>query len=128
MFKKHLIIMLIVGLLNLLFASAAAAGTNDAKRKAVAAKVKASITKLGTGPNAKVEVKLYDKTKIKGYISQITDDGFVVVDSNSNLQTEVPYSNAKQVRGNNLSTGVKILIGVGIIIAAAILIGLFVGD
>ena len=45
-------------------------------------KVKAGIFKLGTGPQARVEVKLRDKTKLSGYISEANETSFVVTDAN----------------------------------------------
>ena len=45
-----------------------------------AEKVKAGIGKLGTGTDARIEVKLRDKTKLKGYVSESVEDSFVIVD------------------------------------------------
>ena len=38
-----------------------------AKRVELSAKVKAGIERLGTGPDARVEVKLYDARRVTGY-------------------------------------------------------------
>lgn len=72
--------------------------------------------RLGVGRDARVKVKMRDNTKIKGYISEVREGGFVIVDDKSNLAVEVPYSMAKQVQGNNLSTGEKIALGVAVIL------------
>ena len=128
MFKKYLILILTVSVINLsLCASAFAGTTNEEKAAKLAERVEASIAKLGTGKDARVEVKLRNKTKLKGYISRISADSFVVVEDNTGTQTEVPYANAKQVKGNNLSTGVKIAIGVGLVLAIVLVIA-FVGN
>lgn len=125
MFKKYFTLTLAVLVLNLAFGATAFGGTaNEEKAARDAAKVKANIAKLGTGKDARVEVKLKDGGKLKGYVSQINENSFVVMDEKTTAATEVPYPNAKQVKGNNLSTGVKIAIGVGIAIAVLIIIGL----
>jgi hypothetical protein len=85
-------------------------------------KVREGINKLGIGIESKVKVKLKDKTEIKGYISEISDNGFTVVDKN-NISNNIPYPQVKQVKGNNLSKGARIAIGIGVIL----LIGLFYG-
>ena len=117
MFKKYLVLGLTVLIINLSLSVSVFAETKVEKDAKFADKVKMNITKLGTGKDARVEVKLRDKTKLKGYISQINENGFVVVDEKTGAATEISYSNAKQVKGNNLSTGIKIAIGVGILLA-----------
>ena len=86
-----------------------------------AAKIKKGVRKLGVGKDSVVKVKLRNKTKIKGYISQIADNSFTVTDKNGKA-TVIEYNKAKQVRGNNLSKGAWIAIGVGIGAAAVIII------
>ena len=100
---------------------APATATDSEKETKLVEKVKAGITKLGTGPNARIEVKLRDKTKLRGYVSELSDGHFVVVDEKTGAATQVAYPQVKQVRGNNLSTGAKIAIGIGI--AVFIIIG-----
>ncbi len=118
MLKKYVIVTLVAGLLNLFLAASTFARSTDEKKAALAEKVKSGIVKLGTGPAAKVEVKLYDNTKLKGYVGEAKDDHFVIVEANTGGTTEVPYHQVKQMKGNNLSGGVKILIGIGIILIA----------
>jgi len=99
-----------------------AAGSKEEKIAALATKVKEGIGKLGIGENARVEVKLRDKTKLKGYISEAEEDSFVVVDAKTGESTRVAYPAVKQVKGNNLHIGVKIAIGVAIAIVAFIVL------
>lgn len=80
-------------------------------------KVKAGVSALGTGTDAKVKLKLRDKRKLTGYISRVGNDSFSVVEK-SGTETTIAYSEVMQVKGNNLSKGTKILIGVGIAAAA----------
>lgn len=124
MFKKYLTLFITIFVINLsLGASVFAKGSSD-KEAEFAEKVKANITKLGTGIDAKVKLKLKDGTKLKGYISQINADSFVVVNEKSGATTQVSYSKAKQVKGNNLSTGVKVAIAIGVIFVVVLVIGL----
>jgi small nuclear ribonucleoprotein (snRNP)-like protein len=127
MFKKYLTLILAVLVLNLSLSATAFAGTKEDKIAKSAEKVKANIAKIGIGKDARVEVKLRDDTKLKGYISRINENSFVVVEDKTENISEVPFSNAKQIKGNNLSTGVKIVIGVGVVIAIIAIIA-FVGN
>ena len=122
MFRKYISILFIVLVVNLLSVFPVIASTKEEKEAQFAEKVKANIAKLGTGKDARVEVKLKDGTKLKGYISQINDNSFVVVNDTTGASTEIPYPNTKQVKGNNLSTGAKIAIGIGIGVGVGILI------
>jgi hypothetical protein len=88
--------------------------------------VKAGITQLGTGTEARVEVKLRDKTKLKGYISEASAEQFTVVDAKTGMATIVAYPQVKQVKGNNLSKGAKIAIGIGIVLLPIIIALYFV--
>ena len=127
MFKKYLVLGLTVLVINLFLSSSVFAGTAREKESKLAERVKTNIAKLGTGKDAQVEIKLRDKTKLKGYVSEIKENSFVVVDAKTGNAAEVPYSNAKQVKGNNLSTGVKIALVVGLI-AALIAITIIAGN
>ena len=128
MFKKYLTMALVVLVINLSFGGSAYAVTSketkETKAAKLAEKVKVGITKLGTGKDARVKVKLKDGTKLKGYLSQINETSFVVTNEVTGVATEVPYPNAKQVTGNNLAKGYKIAIGVAIIFVVFTLLGL----
>jgi hypothetical protein len=65
-----------------------------------------------------VRVVLYDKTKYHGYITEITEDGFVVADAKTGRTAPIAYLEVKGIKGNNLSTGAKI--GIGLAITAAV--------
>ena len=148
MFAKSLSILLAISLLHVLTAkgvpaqanladgsdrpekvtvsdSNAPTGTKESKEARFASKVKAAIAKLGSGPAARVEVKLRDKTKLKGYVDVVNDDSFVVVDDKTGVATTVLYPQVQKVKGNNLSTGAKIAIGIGI---AILIILIFIGN
>jgi hypothetical protein len=117
------VVVLVALLLSLSNPSPALAGTSPEKEARFTQKVKTELSKLGTGPNARVDLKLRDKTKLKGYISEVGAESFVVIDDKTGSATTVTYPQVKQVRGNNLATGWKIAIGVGILIGVLLIIG-----
>ena len=113
MFKQLLATLLALLLVNLISQGTTYAAPVSGK-ETVTERVKESILKLGTGPDARVEVKLRDKTKLNGYVFEAGDESFVIVEGKDQIATTVVYSQVKQVKGNNLSTGAKIAIGFGI--------------
>lgn len=122
MFKKLLSLALVALLINLAGMRLAYADSKEEKQAHFAEKVKASVLKLGTGEAARVKVKLRDKTKLEGYISAADGEGFIVTNPKTGMATQVAYPQVKSVKGNNLSTGAKIAIGVGIAAAVILLI------
>ena len=118
MLKKLISVSLVALLLNLACMAPAYAASREEKQARFALKVKESVLKFGTGQSARVKVKLHDKTKLQGYISAADAEHFTVTDANG-MATTVTYPQVKSVQGNNLSTGAKIAIGVGI--AAAVI-------
>lgn len=124
MLKKYLVVGMSILVLNVSFSSVAFAESKEDKERKHTEKVKESVIKLGQGPEARVTVKLKNGTKVKGYISQIDGSKFFVVDDATGAATEIPYPQTKQVKGNNLSTGVKVAIGVGIVLGILFIIGL----
>lgn len=114
--KKLVASILTALVINLVCVTYAPAKPSAGKDAQFAAKIKVSIFKIGTGPAARVELKLRDDSKLKGYVSEANDASFVVVDDKTGAAREVPYPQVKQVKGNNLSTGAKIAIGIGIVV------------
>ena len=122
MFNKTFCLIVICSIMLVTSGRVALAANATAKEAAHTEKVKAAIAKLGTGPSAQVEIKLRDKSKLKGYIKEANEDNFVLVSSATGSATEVAYPQVKQVKGNNFSTGAKVAIGIGIGIAILILV------
>lgn len=121
MLKKTLCLLLI-GSITIVAAGRTALGaTVNTKEAALKEKVKAAIAKLGTGPSARVEITLPDKSKLKGYIKEADDEHFVLVDK-TGAATEVAYPQVRKVKGHNLSTNVKVAIGIGIAIVILLLV------
>ncbi len=84
--------------------------------------MKAGIVQLGVGEETYVRVKLRDKTKLAGYISEARAESFVVTDLGTSEATTVAYADVKKVKGHNLSTGAKVAIGAGIVVGVVMLI------
>jgi hypothetical protein len=106
--------------LYLCLTSPAASRQGDVEARQVA-KAKSDVARRGVGENAKVTVGLRDKTVIKGYISQVGEDHFVVRDPRTSAETTVAYRDVDKVKGRGLSTAAKIGIGVGIGIAVVVI-------
>ena len=106
-----------IGLVVLLFHAGNSLLVHDVARAqsdAAADKVKARVSKRGTGPKAKVTVKLKDNTKLKGYISQAGDDSFTLADSETGQTRTLNYQDVAEVKKpGGLSWPAKIGIGVG---------------
>lgn len=120
---KTLLTLFVVGVVfNLALVSVASASTDGEKTAARAAKMRAELQKLGTGKDARIEVKLADGTKLKGYVSEVWDGSFVIVSDSTNAPVEVPYPQAKKVKGHNLSTGVKIAIAAGLVLLVILIL------
>ena len=114
MFKKVVTVLLVSLIINLTGVRLAYADSKEEKQARFAEKIKASVLKLGTGESTRVKVKLRNKAKIEGYISDAGAEAFTVTDRKTGVATTVAYPQVKSVQGNNLSTGAKIAIGVGI--------------
>ena len=123
MLKRYLSIFL-AGLLFQVtcFAAPAAASGREEEEARLAQKVKASLSRLGTGPETRIKIKLRDKTTLEGYLSSLGEDSFEITDAKDGVATTVFYTQVKQVKGNNFSTGAKIGIGAAIAIGLAVVI------
>ncbi|MFN0083999.1 MAG: hypothetical protein ACKVX9_01295 [Blastocatellia bacterium] len=123
MLKKRLIFALIGALIFApVMAPPALAKSKMEKEAARIAKVKAGVAKLGVGEDARIAVKLRDKTKLAGYVSQIGEASFVITDLKTGENTEVPYPNVTQAKGKNLSTGAIIAISAGVAVGVTFLV------
>ena len=122
MYKRLLSVLLSSALLYAVASTPVRASTDAEKRIRLAEKAKTEILKLGIGRDARIWVKLRDKTKLAGYVSNAEEDHFVVTDLRTGESTPVTYAGVAQVKGNNLSTGVKVAIGIGIGVGATLLI------
>ena len=114
MYRKVLTLVLVVTVINLAGVRLAYAESKEEKQARYAEKIKANVLKLGTGDSTRVKVKLRDKSKLEGFISDAGAETFTVTNRKTGTVTTIAYPDVKSVQGNNLSTGAKIAIGVGI--------------
>jgi hypothetical protein len=124
--KKLLTMMVACLVVSAVSVRPVAASANAEKEARFAGKVKLGIEKLGSGSDTRVEVKLRDKTRLKGYISEISENEFVITDVKTGASNKVAYADVKQVKGNNLSTGAKIAIGVSVAAGLILLITILI--
>jgi hypothetical protein len=89
-----------------------------------AEEVRAKVSKLGVGEKARVEVRLRDETKLKGFVSRAGERSFAVTDEKTNAATEVAYADVAQIRkrGGGLSGTTKALIWGGVAASAAVVL------
>ena len=112
MLKRTLAIVLSEMLLSLTFASPQARSQTAEDALAVS-KTRSEVLRLGVGNSARVEVKLRDNTKLKGYISEAGQESFTVTDSKSGASQTVAYSDVTSVKkpGGGISSKTWIIIG-----------------
>jgi len=122
MFRKLVTVLLVALMINLAGVRLAYADSREEKQARFTEKVKANLLKLGTGESTRVKVKLRDQTKLEGYISDAGAETFTVTSHKTGMATTLAYTQVKTVQGNNLSTGAKIAIGVGIVAAVIFII------
>ena len=108
MFKKVLSLTLVVLLINVIGMKPVQAGAQVVGQTRNVEKVKENIRKLGTGEAARVELKLWDGRKLKGYIREASADDFSIVDARTRAATTLTYAQVRQVKGSNSLTAAKV--------------------
>lgn len=118
MFKKTFALLISGLMLAMLFGFQPAQAQSG--RDADAARARVKVDQVGVGSNARVEVKLLDGTKLKGYISDREQDSFTVTDRKTGASSVVRYAEVSEVKksGGGLSTKNWIIIGSAIAGAA----------
>ncbi len=83
------------------------------RNEELAAKAHAKVAKIGVGQNAKVEVKLRDQSRIRGYISELQQDSFTVVERDTATERKLAYAEVAEVKrfSGGLSTKSWAIIG-----------------
>ena len=80
MFKRIVAIILAGSVLLIYGVQPAFAKSKEDKQAQLTERVKSGISKLGVGQDARVEVKLHDRTKLIGYISEVKNESFTITD------------------------------------------------
>lgn len=86
----------------------------------LAARARAKVESMGLGHNAKVEVKLHDKTKLKGYLSAKEQDSFTVTDSKTGATSSMRYADVAEVKKSGGGFSTKSWVILGVVAAGAI--------
>jgi len=89
---------------------------------------------LGAGPTARVSVKLRDGATVEGYVFEVGENHFTIVDESSGAQRDIGYAQVKQVkvrevnqgRRNNVSTGASNVVAIAIGVVAVFTVLFFV--
>jgi hypothetical protein len=125
MFKKVLSLTFIVLLINMAGVKSVRAGAQVVRQASNVEKVKENIRKLGSGEATRVELKLWDGRKLKGYIREAGAEDCSIVDAKTGAATSVPYAQVRQVKGSNRLTAVKVglTIAKGVAIVGAVALG-----
>ena len=98
MFRRLLSLALVSLLVIAVTSTSSLAQEQSVTDQTLAENVKLKVTKLGLGKRTRVEIKLKKNGKLKGYIGQIGENGFTVVDSKHGTVTPVPYSEVQQIK------------------------------
>lgn len=130
MLKRSFTLTLAVLLLNLFFVAPVDAGSSLTKEEKRLAKFKQQIAKAGIGPQARVGIRLRDKTEVIGFVSAAGDDYLVITDAKTAAVTNLKYAQIQRIKlmstvGSTMSSrttpaGIfkKVIIGVGLVLTA----------
>jgi hypothetical protein len=105
--------------LNLFIVAPSVSGRTQEDETKHVNKVRGQIARIGTGPKARVEIRLRDETKLKGFIGESDETRFVVVDTKTGARTTLEYPQVKKVKSYRLTNTFKTALAVGIGLGAA---------
>ena len=108
MLKKHFAFLLSVTITALSFTF-----TTNAQTTADVQKIRSKVQTLSVNRDKKVEVKLRDTTKVKGYITSVDQDSFGLSNSAGGSADTIAYSDVVDVKnsGGGLSSKSWFIIG-----------------
>jgi hypothetical protein len=104
----------IVLIQSILCADALAIRSNPPLQSPKVVKINKLIAKLGSGTDALIAVRLNDKSAVKGYVSEVAQDSFLVVDPATGESNRVAFAQINRLQGVNISTGAQVSHGLGI--------------
>ncbi len=75
------------------------------KGNGFAEQTRVKVQQIGVGSKARVEIKLRDNTKVKGYVSATGEDSFTITDAKTGASQSVAYADVARVKktGGGLS-------------------------
>ena len=121
---RHLVsVLTVVSLLVTSFLSEVASAATKAEKEAKQVeKIKQKVRKVGTDEYARITVGLKNESKeLKGYVSEIGEDGFVVMNSKTKVSTSVAYRDVAYIRGKGLPTIAIVGITVGAVLGVLLI-------
>ncbi len=124
--QRRIFAMMLTGILlftALGFQSVGAQTGTDMQR---AAQTRTKVDKLGVGRDARVEVKLRDNTKLKGYVSAASADSFTVTDAKTGAAQTLAYADVMQVKKPGSGVSARTWIILGAVATAAVIVGVTV--
>ena len=97
MFRRIIAIMLAAAVVftALGLQAVSARGAGDAQ---TVEQVRVKVAHIGVGEKARVEVKLRDNTKLKGYVSAAGADSFTVTEAKTGATRTISYADVAQVK------------------------------
>ena len=84
--------------------------------------LKNKLTEFGTGSEARISVKLKNKTSVSGFVKEVNENSFVVVNEQTNSAETIDYKSVKKIKGRNNLTGKDLLAAWGLIGVIAMII------
>ena|SRR5215211_1680516 len=63
--------------------------------------IRAKVAKLGTGKRSRADITLKDDRRLKGYIGEISENSFTLVDPKRGTVTNITYDEVRQVKNRN---------------------------
>lgn len=83
-------------------------------------RVRAAVAKMEVGPETRVAVKLRNNKVVYGYLAAVGSHSLFVTDAETQISTQVPFRNVKQISA--MSTHAKIGIAVGAALATVLVL------
>jgi hypothetical protein len=68
---------------------------------------------LGSGPDAALAVRLFDRSVVSGYVAEAGPESFVVVDPATGSSRSIPYAAVIWLSGFNMVSGTEVHQGTG---------------
>ena len=99
-FRKAMSLAL-AAIINVMTAMSTPVQSRPQDDSAAAEKIRAKVAKLGTGKRSRAEVISKDDRKLKGYIGEISENSFTIVDPKLGTVTTISYDEVRQVKSRN---------------------------
>jgi hypothetical protein len=120
---KRILAAILVGLvINLFCTTSVVVAQQTSSNTRATEEIKSKIVQIGTGPTARIEVRLTDGRKVRGYIGKIEEDHFVIVDESTGAATQIVYQQVQKVKRQKLSDDARKIGKIAALIAVPIVL------